>query len=106
MPNIDMKVKISDYFDVLQRYECTNRVTRAKIRMVRIGFKTDGKYVTRTHVSCLTHNESRNCKSKTEALLQARQPWIWCDGCAKIHEATEWQTMLDATKENAPANYF
>ena len=76
MPNIDMKVKISDYFDVLQRYECVNRVTKAKIRMVRIGFKKDGKYIVRAHVSCLTHNESRHCESKTEALFQARQPWV------------------------------
>ena len=121
MPNIDMKVKISDYFDVLQRYECTNRITRSKIRMVRIGFKTDGKYVVRAYVSCMTHNETRHCKTKTEALYQMRQPWVWCDGCdsvvrklsdalvsAKIEKIEKdlHQTMLDATKENTPANYF
>ena len=104
MPNIDVSKKISDFFDVLQRYECINRITRAKIRMVRIGFKTGGKYVIRACVSCMTHNETRNCENKTEALFQMRQPWVWCDGCAKIHEATEWQTMLDATKDT-PAGY-
>ncbi len=105
MPDKDLKIDF--LYEVLQKYECTNRITKAVIRMTRIRFNI-GKMTPKTgvYISCQTHKETRNCKNKTDAIEMMRKPWVWCDGCAKIHEDTEWQTMLDATKENAPANYF
>ena len=94
MPNKDMNVDF--LYEVIQRYECTNRITKAVIRMTRIRFnigKTNPK--TGVYISCQTHKETRNCKNKTEALFQMRQPWIWCDGCAEIHYNTAWQRSLE-----------
>lgn len=113
------EVGIAASFEVIQRYTCKNRVTKAKIKMVRIKYLVNGKDVGRgVYLTCLDHNETRHCKNKTEALYQMRQPWVWCDGCdsvvrklsdalvsAKIEKQIH-KTMLDATKEKTPANYF
>lgn len=109
-------------YEVLQKYECTNRITKTVIRMTRIKFKINTKTpIIGVYISCQTHKETRHCKNKTEALFQMRQPWVWCDGCdsavrklsdalisAKIEKIEKdlHQTMLDATKENTPPNYF
>jgi hypothetical protein len=93
-------------YEVLQRYVCKNRVTKAKIKMVRIKYLVNGKDVGRgVYLTCLDHNETRHCQNKTEALYQMRQPWVWCDECAKIHLATEWQNMLNATNKQ-PVDYW
>ena len=82
-------------YEVIQRYVCKNRVTKAKIKMVRIKYLVNGKDVGRgVYLTCLDHNETRHCKNKTEAVEQMRQPWVWCDGCAQIHFHTEWQNQL------------
>ena len=93
MPNNELEIGAS--YEVLQRYTCKNRVTKAKIKMVRIKYLVNGKDVGRgTYLTCLDHNETRHCQNKTEALYQMRQPWVWCDGCAQIHFNTEWQNQL------------
>ena len=77
-------------FEVIQRYTCKNRVTKAKIKMVRIKYLVNGKDVGRgVYLTCLDHNETRHCQNKTEALYQMRQPWVWCDGCCEINDATD-----------------
>ena len=93
MPNNELEIGAS--YEVLQRYTCKNRVTKAKIKMVRIKYLVNGKDVGRgVYLTCLDHNETRRCQNKTEALYQMRQPWVWCDGCAQIHFHTEWQNQL------------
>jgi len=93
MPSNELEIGVS--YEVLQRYTCKNRVTKAKIKMVRIKYLVNGKDVGRgTYLTCLDHNETRHCQNKTEALYQMRQPWVWCDGCAQIHFNTEWQNQL------------
>ena len=54
-------------FEVIQRYTCKNRVTKAKIKMVRIKYLVNGKYVGRGvyYLTCLDHNESFHCKNET-----------------------------------------
>ena len=101
MPNNELEIGAS--YEVLQRYVCKNRVTNAKIQMLRIKYLVNGKDVGRgTRLTCLDHNETRHCKNKTEALYQIRQPWVWCDECSQIHFNTEWQNQLHHGVETKP----
>ena len=91
----DKDLQINALYEVIQKYECTNRITKAKIRMTRIKFLIDNKPAgIGTYVTCETHKETRHCKNKTEAVFQMRQPWVWCDECSQIHFNSEWQQSL------------
>ena len=87
----------TNYYRVLQNYECTNRVTRAKIKMTKIRFLTKSK--TRTigfYVSCMTHGSTCQFRNKSESLYHVHKPWTFCDGCAEIHLNAVSQESLEA----------
>lgn len=91
----DKVLPINALYKVLQMYECKNRITKAIIRMTKIEFFVANKSAgSNVYILCLTHNETRHCKNKTEALFQMRQPWVWCDRCAEINHAAYWSESL------------